>query len=318
MFGGKREKQLEEELAAVKAQRERNAAALEGIFKKREDTAEQFASMTASRAQMQKHLEAAEEEMRGAEELIRQAGLAADEVYSALIEGKNCSETFRANHTIFVDSVKEQNGQIAKLAENSRDMAERMEAAAALPAELAGGFGQMNEEVAQMLEFSRNMSVLALNAAIEAGRMGEVGSRFIGAAEEVRSFADQYVRAAERIGQQLSLQDEKQKQLEEKIQRLEETAKQQQELIADIQKNSIRTIASYETGQIDVRTLIPEESAARADALKQAHQEFLRCKERLMEQMGHLKEELSDQKACAGEVEQSFAQIGRMAENAVS
>ncbi|MGN0141012.1 MAG: methyl-accepting chemotaxis protein [Roseburia sp.] len=316
MFGGKREKALEEELKAVRGKAELQNTVLEEIRRERENTTEQFAAMTAAQAQMEKQITAMEEQVRGVEELAGQGARTADEVYHTLIEGKNASESFRANHTIFVDGIKEQNGQIGKLAENSRDLAEQMDQAVSLPEQLAAGCGQMEEEVGHMLEFSRNMSVLSLNAAIEAGRMGEVGSRFIGAAEEVRSFADQYVRSAEQVEQQLAAFTATVRELSELVTQLSGRVQDNRSLVADIQKNSIRTMATYETGQVDIRELIPEETAGRVDALQQSQKEILRCKEELAAQLKQFGEELAEQKLCRDEVEQSVTRMGRETENA--
>lgn len=51
-------------------------------------------------------------------------------------------------------------------------------------------------ETGKMSELASNMSTLALNAAIEAGRLGEGSMKFVKAADEVRSFAEEYEESA--------------------------------------------------------------------------------------------------------------------------
>ena len=56
MFGGKREKALEEELKAVRGKAELQNTVLEEIRRERENTTEQFAAMTAAQVQHLEHL----------------------------------------------------------------------------------------------------------------------------------------------------------------------------------------------------------------------------------------------------------------------
>ncbi len=62
------------------------------------------------------------------------------------------------------------------------------------------GFQEENNgvllETGKMSELASNMGTLALNAAIEAGRMGEGSMKFVKAADEVRSFAEEYEKSA--------------------------------------------------------------------------------------------------------------------------
>jgi methyl-accepting chemotaxis protein len=86
-----------------------------------------------------------------------------------------------------------------------------------LPAELAAQKEACLEELDAMEGFGKQMSVLSLNAAIEAGRMGEAGMGFVGAAEEVRSYARQYEQAVARLKEKMAHSDEQLKTLEENI-----------------------------------------------------------------------------------------------------
>ena len=65
MFSGKREKALlEEELAALKETEKRERDLLHEIAGQKDTAEEQFARMTASRAQMEKEIEEIEQQMQ--------------------------------------------------------------------------------------------------------------------------------------------------------------------------------------------------------------------------------------------------------------
>lgn len=78
--------------------------------------------------------------------------------------------------------------------------------------ELDKSMDSLGEGLAQMEELGRQMGVISLNAAIEAGRMGDSGRKFVGAAEEVRVCAGKYQSTAEELKKQA---EELKKQLSE-------------------------------------------------------------------------------------------------------
>lgn len=76
---------------------------------------------------------------------------------------------------------------------------------------------EANQLVKQMKGCAKQMSVLSLNCAIEAGRMGECGEQFIGAAEDVRRLSGDYEKTAESVERHLAGMAERVRQLEQQV-----------------------------------------------------------------------------------------------------
>lgn len=110
MFSGKREKALlEEELAALRETEKRERELLHKIAGQKDTAEEQFARMTASRAQMEKEIEEIEQQMQQNGELSENGAQAAGELHNTLITMNNGIATFDANHSVFMEQVKGQN-----------------------------------------------------------------------------------------------------------------------------------------------------------------------------------------------------------------
>lgn len=110
MFGGKRERVLEEELSAVQRR----------LSDGREQAKERFAELTASCAQMEKSLRQIEENMDCAARLEPEEGTEAVDLHNAMIEAHNAVESFGANHAVFLSQLKKQNEQTTELIERQR------------------------------------------------------------------------------------------------------------------------------------------------------------------------------------------------------
>lgn len=101
MFSGKREKALlEEELAALRETEKRERELLHKIAGQKDTAEEQFARMTASRAQMEKEIEEIEQQMQQNGELSENGAQAAGELHNTLITMNNGIATFDANHSV--------------------------------------------------------------------------------------------------------------------------------------------------------------------------------------------------------------------------
>ena len=104
MFSGKREKALlEEELAALRETEKRERELLHKIAGQKDTAEEQFARMTASRAQMEKEIEEIEQQMQQNGELSENGAQAAGELHNTLITMNNGIATFDANHSVFME-----------------------------------------------------------------------------------------------------------------------------------------------------------------------------------------------------------------------
>lgn len=303
MFGGKREKALEEQLAAVRQENEAKSKILSEILEQKDVMSEQFAGMTASRAQIEKEIVRMREEMQSVHEWSINGENTAGDIYSTILAAKNGVSTFHANHSVFVNQMRKQGESIVEIVENNKHFTTPMKHITEAQAFYREEHQQLLARAARMMELSKNMSVLALNAAIEAGRLGEAGNSFVVAAEEVRTYAEGYEREARELEEQLMSAREREKELEEQVHYLNELLKENNISMGKLYKDSVQNMATYEGGQTDIRDLIPQEIIGRTDALRQSQQESAKTHENLLGRMDGILEELADSKRRVDEQE---------------
>ena len=294
MFSGKREKALlEEELAALRETEKRERELLHKIAGQKDTAEEQFARMTASRAQMEKEIEEIEQQMQQNGELSENGAQAAGELHNTLITMNNGIATFDANHSVFMEQVKGQNEKVVEIVENNKHFTTPMKHISEAPQALREMRQALGERAERMEELSKTMGVLALNSAIEAGRMGESGTRFVTAAEQVAlALKDQLGEAEERIAS-----------LEEQVHHLNELLKENNISMGKLYRDCAQNMAAYETGQIGLRGLIQDTAVARADVLQQSADENVRAREAFLKYVSGMQEELAEQKSSADELE---------------
>lgn len=314
MFGGKREKALEEELSAVKAENVRRGELLAEIVGQKDDMSEQFAQMTASNAQLRDDVAQVSEHIQQMFELAENSAVAASEVHGAMVEINNGIGTFDVNHSVFVSQMKKQNEKIVEIVEKNKHFTTPMKHISEAPAALKEERQDIREHAMRMKELSKNMSVLSLNAAIEAGRLGEAGSRFVTAAEDVRTFAEKYEAEAAAMEEKLTVSDQRITELEEQIHHLNELLKENNISMGKLYKDALQNMATYEASQISIRSLVSDVAIARADALQQTERENEKTKERMMLHMGDIADELSDQKSSMDELETLCKKLQQTAE----
>lgn len=309
MFGGKREKALEEELASVRKENERKEDVLSGILAQKDEVLEQFARMTASRAQMEKDASQIKEYMESVFELAVNGEKTAGDIYSTIVEAKNGAAGFDANHSVFVGQMRAQDECIMEIVENNKHFTTPMKYITEAQTVCREERQQLLERAGRMMDLSKNMSVLALNAAIEAGRMGEAGSRFITAAEEIRTFSENYEREAREMQAQLAQSEARNAELEEQVRHLNELLKDNNISMSRLYKDSAQNMAAYEGSQVDIRNLIQEDVLGRMDALRQAEQENAKSQEQMLERLDSVWSEIEEYKSSADELETLWKEL---------
>lgn len=309
MFGGKREKALEEELASVRKENERKEDVLSGILAQKDEVLEQFARMTASRAQMEKDASQIKEYMESVFELAVNGEKTAGDIYSTIVEAKNGAAGFDANHSVFVGQMRAQDECIMEIVENNKHFTTPMKYITEAQTVCREERQQLLERAGRMMDLSKNMSVLALNAAIEAGRMGEAGSRFITAAEEIRTFSENYEREAREMQAQLAQSEARNAELEEQVRHLNELLKENNISMSRLYKDSAQNMAAYEGSQVDIRNLIQEDVLGRMDALRQAEQENAKSQEQMLERLDSVWSEIEEYKSSADELETLWKEL---------
>ncbi len=309
MFSGKKERAFAEEMRAIKEQNEQNKELFFKISGQKDNVQEQFAQMTASRAQQIQDIAQMEERLHEAAGLARNSGAAADEVHSTLMEAGSGIESFDANHSAFLEQVKQQNDRIMEIVDNNKHFTTPMKYISEWSTPMKEESRGMHERAGRMIDFSKNMSVLSLNAAIEAGRMGTAGEKFIASAEEIRSFSESYEKEARALDEQLKESDARIGELEEQVHHLNQLLKENNISMTKLLKDSMQSMASYEDGQLALRDMLPETIVGRADALQQSQKEEVLFQERLLQQLGDIRNECEEQKHCADELETIYKEL---------
>lgn len=309
MFGGKREKALEEELAALKKENEHKEEVLSGILGQKDVVVEQFARMTASRAQLEKDVAQMKEHMESVFELAVNGEKTAGDIHNAMVEAKNGVATFDANHSVFVGQMRAQDERIVEIVENNKHFTTPMKYITEAQTTYREERGQLLERAQRMMDLSKNMSVLALNAAIEAGRMGAAGSSFITAAEEIRTFSENYEREAREMQEQLAHSEARITELEEQVRHLNELLKENNISMGKLYKDSAQNMATYEGSQTDIRDLIQEEMLGRTDALRQAEQENAKTQEHMLARLDDVCSEIEEYRSSADELETLWKEL---------
>ena len=211
--------------------------------------------------------------------------------------------TFDANHSVFMEQVKGQNEKVVEIVENNKHFTTPMKHISEAPQALREMRQALGERAERMEELSKTMGVLALNSAIEAGRMGESGTRFVTAAEQVRAYADDYEQEALALKTQLGEAEERITSLEEQVHHLNELLKENNISMGKLYRDCAQNMVAYETGQIGLRGLIQDTAVARADVLQQSADENVRAREAFLKYVSGMQEELAEQKSSADELE---------------
>lgn len=176
-------------------------------------------------------------------------------------------------------------------------------------AALLADAGEMHGQLRQMQEFSKQMSVLSLNCAIEAGRMGESGRQFIGAAEDVRQLANAYESAAQAVGQRLAG-------METQIRRLEEQAGGMAKILKDSETSLSRLSKSISENEEQcigaAKKELSKKIGALSDNLKKISQNndtIHSLQDQTLSEIERIGQSFMDEQEARKELERIFEQI---------
>jgi methyl-accepting chemotaxis protein len=219
MFGNKKKLSQEEILHLQEAlQRGENLA--ENLLQRQEVLESDCDAMDQSREQMGADTRQVSENALKILEYAKQNSVSASEVCGRL---DTCGQELR----LAWDEYNECCNQIEKQAEECQQIVEQnkhfttpSKTLSELPAQLRDTNQEYLKQLEDMEECGKQMGVLALNAAIEAGRMGETGRGFVGAAEDIRNCAKQYESAAGALKGQIGESEQRIEVLEETIHHL--------------------------------------------------------------------------------------------------
>ena len=266
MFGGKKEKALQDELYTIKKQ----------IAEYSDELKEDSVQMTASRVQMEENIEILEEKLECVGELAEESCRTGKELYSTFVEVHNAVESFEANHSIFIGQVAEQNEKIKEVFEQHKALKEpcaQLEESLYRASKEQDGLGNVT---AELEDDAKNMGVLALNAAIEAARMGENGEKFLHAAEEIKNVAQRYEERLKALSEQIDAMEEAQKEIKEQTAQINEMQAGITSMVMKLYSDSAQKLSIYENGQTSLREHMSGNAVPAADFIKQAGEDFLK------------------------------------------
>lgn len=312
MFGGK--KQLEEEVAELKEQNRKKENVMKELRSSKAEVEEEFAALTASRVQLTKHVGRISEEVTQVSQLAEKSQAAARDVHSAMMSVNNAVESFDATHSVFLGQLKNQNEKISEFLEQHRRYGEPVENLANVQGQMKASEEKTEAVIGEMKEYSKTMGVLALNAAIEAGRMGDSAMNFIHAAEEVRVFSEKYEASAELLAEELTASKARTAELEKEVGQLKTVFKECTIAMGKLYSGVVQNLSAYEAGQIDLREHLSGNTLGRADALKQAGEEFVRIQQELSRELQIVKKEMEGQKRSIDELETVYQDLQQAAQ----
>ncbi|MGN0352800.1 MAG: methyl-accepting chemotaxis protein [Roseburia sp.] len=309
MFGGKKGKVLEQELQTAQEKQAQQMQILSGVAQKKDMFEEQFARVTASRAQMDTDLSEVVNHVKYVKNMAETDGNRAEKF------GKNVTETMDEIQAVsglqqkFLEQVTEQRDKIQEIVESNKHFTTPTK----YLTEFSGGFRETEEgileNIGKMKEYAKNMSVLSLNAAIEAGRMGESGKKFIAAAEEVRTFSGQYEQTAYLVEEELKKLEEKNAELEEQMKHLTALLRENNISMSHLMKQSMVCVDEYKGEMKTIDTGRLDELKGMALELSDHEKEIGNRQDCILIQMEEIGKEFMEQKECMDELEKVCKEV---------
>lgn len=234
MFGGRKKQEeargLEKELLSRQLMVDRYSQVFAEITSKQKDTENRLEILKSSQDKMDEQLTRVIEAVNCAADYTeeqRQKNQELQEEIQNLFGGMEQSE---ACYREVVEELKHQQEEMLEGVEQNKHFTAPAEFLSRVSTEMQEELKKISSSMEQLEEMGTQMGVLSLNAAIEAGRMGESGKEFVGAAEEVRNLAGQYQQVTAAFGETIEKLNHK----------LEETQAQVVHLNALLKDNNVR------------------------------------------------------------------------------
>ena len=226
MFGGKKAKELEEELLALQEKQNRLQEQISNIAKAKDSAEETLVQMTISKTELDETITAVSEEL----ELLKECS-EANSGQTVLLKqqlAKKNEQNIRLQQEkeALCQQMEGEHEKIAKVVEKNKYVTTPMKEIESFYEAYCQERESVEEALQKLADISQNMGVLALGAAIEAGRMGEDGRKFVTAAEEVRVNAEQYTSAVADVLARISGFEETATEVEKQIHALNDLLKE--------------------------------------------------------------------------------------------
>lgn len=276
MFGGKKAKELEEELLALQEKQNRLQERISNIAKAKDSAEETVVQMTISKTELDETIAAVSEELEllkecseansGQTVLLKQQLMKKNEQNTRLQQEK---EELRRQ-------MKDEHGEIARVVEQNKHVTTPMKEIASFYEAYCQERKSVGDALKKLADISQNMGVLALGAAIEAGRMGEDGRKFVAAAEK-------------------------------QIQLLNDLLKENNSAMVKLLESRDTETMETDHENVEKETNIEEI----LESLCQGENEFFEVQSRVLSKAETLRQEWKEHKECADELEHSVEEIHR-------
>jgi methyl-accepting chemotaxis protein len=219
MFGNKI-KLSQEELLYLQESLQKGEETAEKFKLRQEVFESDFEAMNQSRERLSADVAQVSENAQNILDYAKQNSAAASAICGRLETCGQEMQQAREEYNELCSRMEKQSAECQQVVEQNKHFTTPSKTLSELPGQLHGANRKYLNQLEEMAEYGKQMSVLALNAAIEAGRMGESARSFVGAAEDIRTCAKQYETAAQTLKSQVLESEQRVKALEETVHHL--------------------------------------------------------------------------------------------------
>lgn len=307
MFGGKKTRELEEELLAVKEQQNRLQQQISNIAQEKENTEETLVQVTISKSELDETISAMTEQLTQLKECSEANAGQTVLLKQQLAKKKEQNESLQQENEILREKLKKEQEAIAEVIKQNQGVTAPMQEIEAFYEAACQKQQIVGEALKKLADISQQMSVLALGAAIEAERMGEDGSKFMAAAEEVRMNAEQYTETVTEAFAQIDEVSETSGKAGEQIQGLQQLLHENNSSMTKLLESGsdAKTTGSGENVQdeTDVEDIL--------ENLCQSENEFFEVQSKVLSMAETLTQEWKEHKECTDELERRVEDVHR-------
>ena len=219
MFGNKK-KLSQEEILSMQEGLQQGEELIERLSAKQEVIQSDASVIQASREQMEADVRQVAENVENALEYAQQNSIAIASLLHGIEEHKGSLAHAYQDYEKICGQIRQQTADCEQAVEQNKHLTTPSKTLSELPAEMRAKNKEYLAQLEEMADCGKQMGVLALNAAIEAGRMGDSGKSFVGAAEDIRVYARQYDTLTEGLRAQIEASEERIAELENTIHHL--------------------------------------------------------------------------------------------------
>lgn len=314
MFNKKRERELEEELAALKQEYENQKKKIEELSRENEKTEELLVDMTITKSEFEELLVSVAQQMAQLKEYSVANSGQTVLLKQQLEEKTEQNQGYTKEREERVSTAEAELGKLNDLTGKVQNSVEELAQMEHGMDALGEGQEQMHTQFAIMSQASEQMSVLALNAAMEAQKLGADGRRFVAVADAIRECAQQYTQAIEEASRQV---DEQKKHTAEMV----ENRKQTEAFLQEQEAHVVELLNGYQdkiSGEKEKLSIEESEDNVNLQeilqSLCQGEIEFFNIEEKTISQIESLQKNWKEHKECTGKLEESVTQMQRSIE----